>query len=87
VLKDNSDISDIISNVSVVLNIDQNQHVSFRCIDVEEPMHISTGESNRSTYFRFVENTMSSPQLSNLQTKAVCNRYEEEGEELKNPYQ
>jgi hypothetical protein len=96
VLKDNSDISDIISDVSVVLNIDQNQHVSFGCIDVKEPMHISAGkrnesesvgESNRSTYFRSVANTMSSPHFPDLQIKVDCNRYEEEGEELKSPDQ
>jgi hypothetical protein len=68
VLKDNSDIFDIISNVSVVLNIDENQHVSFGCIDVEKPMHISTRKSNRSTYLRSVANTMRSPHISDLQT-------------------
>ena len=89
VLKDNSDMetSHIILDVSVVLNIDQNQHVSFGCIDVKEPMHISAGksnesesagESNRSTCFRSVANTMSNPQLSGLQTKKDCSIYEEE---------
>jgi hypothetical protein len=86
VLKDDSDVSDIISDVSVVLNIDKNQHVSFGCIDVKEPMHISAGkrnesesvgESNRSTYFRSVENTMSNPQLSDLQPQGNCSRHED----------
>jgi hypothetical protein len=77
VLKDNSDISDIISNVSVVLNIDQNQHVSFGCIDVEKPMHISTRKSNRSTYLRSVANTMRSPHISDLQTQENYNRHED----------
>jgi hypothetical protein len=49
-LKDNSNMetSDIISDVSVILNIDQNQQDSFGCIGVKESMHIAATKSSKS---------------------------------------
>lgn len=63
----NIETYDIISDVSTALDIHENQHISFEGFEVKEQIYASA-ESNRLTHFRLVANTMSRPQLSDLQT-------------------
>jgi hypothetical protein len=50
VLNDCNDIetSDIISDVSIVLEIHENQHISFECFEVKEKMYTSAGGIDKS---------------------------------------
>lgn len=70
-----SDAFDIASNTSTIFGCHEDHIFPVEDLKGDEPMHISADrrneseparESNRSTYFRSLANTMSSPQLSDL---------------------
>ena len=76
--KHSIDSFDIVSNASTDLRCHEDEIVPFENPKDDYQIDTLVGDSLRST-----ADSKGSPQLSNLQTKAVFNRYEEEGDERK----
>jgi hypothetical protein len=76
------DAFDIVPNASTILSCHEDQIIHFRNSKDNQQIDISTDDS-----FKSAANTKDSPQLSDLQTKGDCSRYEEEDDELKSPDQ